>query len=131
MAIDTKPTMLERIVEARKDRARFKRKKGAETTMELIVDEPAAATRPSLDALLTHLDDVFHPLMEKARAKRADSSAPSSDQSGGPPPIESDVSPEDQVKLDGFLATCLQPPPLAVKLGWLTDDDGAGGHIDA
>ena len=67
------------------------------------------------------------PLMEKARAKRADSSAPSSDQSGGPPPIESDVSPEDQVKLDGFLATCLQPPPLAVMAQPLTGGIGADG----
>ncbi len=56
MAIDTKPTMLERVVEARKDRARFRRKNGMDSAMELIVDEPAAATRPNLDALLAHLE---------------------------------------------------------------------------
>jgi hypothetical protein len=93
--------MLERVVEARKDRARFRRKNGMDSAMELLVDEPAAATRPNLDALLAHLDEVFRPLMERARARRETSSpapagpaAPSGAQP--PPPIESDISPEDQ-----------------------------------
>ena len=132
MAIDTKPTMLERVVEARKDRARFRRKNGMDSAMELIIDEPAAATRPNLDALLAHLDEVFRPLMERARARRETSSpapagaaAPSGAQL--PPPVESDISPEDQAKLDGFLATCVQPPPLAVTASPLMGGIGADG----
>lgn len=119
MAIDTnatRPTVHERVVNARKARERAERKKVMASAVELIVDEPAAAARSNLDALLAHLDEVFRPLMERARAKPGNASTSPSDQADRnvPPPVESGVSPEDKAKLDGFLATSMQPPPLAV-----------------
>lgn len=114
MAIDTNPTMPERVINARKDRERLQC--NGDTTPELITDEPTAAPRADFEALLAHLDGVFRPLMERARAKPQSASASSSDQvdRNVPPPIESGVSPEDQARLDTFLATSMQRPPLAV-----------------
>ena len=67
MAIDTNPTMPERVINARKDRERLQC--NGDTTPELITDEPATAPRADLEALLAHLDGVFRPLMERARAQ--------------------------------------------------------------
>lgn len=61
MGIDTKPTMQERVVAARKTKAVLKRKPGVGEAIELLIDEPAAAQGPTLAALLTYLDGLFAP----------------------------------------------------------------------
>lgn len=128
MGIDTKPTMQERVVAARETKAVLKRKPGVGEAIELLIDEPAAAQGPTLAALLTYLDGLFAPLMEKARARHdaASDGDPPATVAGSPPPVESGASPEDRAKLDAFLMTRDRPPPLAVQT--VPADDRAPAH---